>query len=122
MKDDGLHRCAIGCLLTPDGLSETIAIGMERAIQHNTITGNVAVRDIGANFATLQELGYKLKDLKGVNEEFLDEAQMIHDSAGNWDHTGRNFKVEALDALAIAFELTVPVEEAEGAPLEAVLV
>ena len=117
-----LHRCAIGCLLTEAGLSETVSIDTTTAFEHSTIWGDVSVRAIGANLASLQELGFKLHDLDGVNHEFLDEAQVIHDSTSNWDADGFNFNVKALDDMAFEYGLTVPVEESEGAPLEAVLV
>lgn len=123
MEADGvLHRCAIGCLLTEQSLSETRYISAEFAQQncHEQSEQTIPLRDLRGGIAVMLQLGYDPPELRDVDPGFLEQAQVCHDAACNWEDGV--FKVEELDELAARYTLTV-VDEPEGAPREeAVLV
>lgn len=102
-----MHRCAIGCLLSPETLNQT------RQVRHRhprrPIMGVCALKDISGGLATVRGLGYELPELDGVNPLFLEEAQMAHDNLMNW--AGNKFNMESLDQVARLYGLKVVGDE-----------
>lgn len=91
-----VHRCAVGCLLTPRSLnsySET-----EDASLRNSING---VEGLLVEFY--------VPELDDVDVTFLSGAQSVHDDGDNWQ--GGKFDVSKLDELAERFGLTVVADE-----------
>lgn len=104
--DGEIHRCAVGCLLSPTALDEEGFAGYMGDIDQ--------VWDEGALFWLVKD------ELADIEFDFLRAAQEIHDSESNWE--GGYFHVEKLDQLAAEFELEVVKEVAARATQEAVLV
>lgn len=111
--DSEVHRCAIGCLLTPSTLSsECVVSGDGDESQLGRI---VALRDFMGGFPSLID-NYSPPELADVDSDFLDRAQVVHDTEAFW--MGGKFDVAPLDSLAAEFGLTVVVDEPVRAPRE----
>jgi hypothetical protein len=80
--DGEVHRCAVGCLLSPEALAE-----LER--EGALTSGFEGAHDKSAALR---------RDLAGVDKRFLLDAQIIHDSSENWEDG--KFDPIALDVLA----------------------
>lgn len=115
-----LHRCAIGCLLSPAALAQTVTFDKETADELSTDPGVWALRDFSGGIGAICQAGYNLEELDEVDGDFLEGTQAIHDNIHNWE-TGV-FNVGALDAFAARQGLQVVTDEPQGAPREAVLV
>lgn len=110
-----LHRCAVGCLLSPVALGQTIDAPdayVDEAV--------LVLRDFNGSLSSLYEVGFELKELAEVDHGFLEGAQVLHDEDDNW--IGGVFNVVKLDALAYRNGLMVVVDDRQGVPLEAVAV
>jgi hypothetical protein len=98
------HRCAVGCLLSPEAIDDLYAIGK-----------------IQGNLDDVLQLDLAKKDLEGISIAFLRGAQGLHDDARSW--VRGKFKVRLLDDLAKSCNLTVVTdepakkEEAVGQPI-----
>jgi hypothetical protein len=108
-----IHRCAIGCLLTPPQLGEKVLITQEIADEQKTmipfVGEEVALRDFQGSLAGLTMAGYSwTQDLDDSKFDFLASAQSIHDLPVNWGPEG--FRVEALDSIAARRGLKVVTE------------
>lgn len=119
------HRCAVGCLLSPETLNQTRYISHEFAENHfdDTDQGgkNVRLRKLRGSAEMLFDIGYDLPELDGVSHGFLTSAQACHDDQRNWPPNG-GFNVAALDWIAADYGLTVVNDEPaiKGAPRELV--
>lgn len=112
---DQIHRCAVGCLLTPQTLAQTKIVGDD----HNRV--EMPLRDFCGTLKAVYASGYELPELEDVDHDFLASAQAIHDNLGSWEeHT----VILQLDALARGFGLTVVTDEpvVEVAPQEELVV
>jgi hypothetical protein len=114
-----VHRCAVGCLLSPETLNQTRYISEEFAedagFDDTTQVGmHVRLADLRGGLATIHGLEYVLPELDEVDFDFLEGAQYVHDNKNNWK--GGKFDVVELDKLAGRHGLTVvsdkPVREA----------
>ena len=97
-----VHRCAVGCLLTPSTLAQTIG--------EDETDDLCALRDFSGTIEAVMAQDFQLPELTDVDPSFLDYAQQIHDEAANWD--GGVFKVSELDEVARAFGLRVVKDDA----------
>jgi len=107
---DEVHRCAVGCLLSPETLNQTRYISQELAEQAgfenmSQVGTWVRLADLLGGLSTMHELAYELPEFDEVDLGFLEDAQYIHDIAHNWE--GGKFNVMKLDELAADFGLTV---------------
>lgn len=105
-----VHRCAIGCILSPAGLAETVMIDDELHEDHGLTH---VLRDFEGGLGDLYCAGFKIEELLGVDHGFLQGAQCLHDDESNW-REGK-FRVALLDGLAIRHGL-LPVKD--GVPEE----
>lgn len=116
-----LHRCAVGCLLTPEDLSQSVLISHETAAELSAMKTHVGemveLRDFQGSFGSALMAGYRpsIMEIEDQVEgetmfNFLEEAQGLHDSKANWE-TGK-FDVQKLDMLAHRYRLKVVREEA----------
>lgn len=107
---DGVQRCAVGCVLTPDTLLRT---GKEQWC-------DIPIKDYSGSVRGLMDY-YDVPELQFVSLDFLSDAQNVHDKSENW--AKGKFDVAKLDAVAKKHGLTVVSGEqkvAEGAPRELV--
>lgn len=114
-----LQRCAIGCLLSPAGLSETILVESDCL----DALDEVELREFLGALQEAEDAGFLLPELGDASRDFLGCAQQAHDAQGNWP--GGKFNVSKLDDLAREFGLTVVVDDPTvtvGAPREEVVV
>lgn len=100
-----LHRCAIGCLLSPAALAET------REYYDENLGWNVtgALRDFAGSLGDVLEAGFSVVDIQDCDPEFLNAAQRIHDAEASWE-SGK-FNVALLDDAARDLGLTVIVDD-----------
>jgi hypothetical protein len=108
--DGEIHRCAIGCLLSPQALEETVLLSNEDGELDGTPMEDkagevVALKDFLGGLSALAQAGYSLDDLADVEGDFLDGAQALHDSEGCWENG--MFDVRRLDELAARHGLKV---------------
>lgn len=95
-----LHRCAVGCLLTPKSLNSK---SQPRVRGEKRIT----LRDyLGSAEGLLRR--FPVPELRDVELKFLVDAQELHDEAENWK--GGRFNVALLDGLALNYGLKVVVD------------
>lgn len=119
-----LHRCAIGCLLTPETLGQEQLVPYDHqppefAQEEKDIL--VELRDFRGGLASVLHYGYELPEFAEMhNFAFIEAAQSLHDSASCW--AGGRFDVSQLDKLAARHRLTVVTDEPveQGAPREPV--
>jgi len=102
-----LHRCAVGCLLTPESLNG-------RARPTLDVEKPVMLRDyLGSVDGLLRR--FSVPELRDVDKGFLLAAQKLHDERENWK--GGRFKVELLDDLAHNYGLKVVKDEVPAGPV-----
>lgn len=123
-----VHRCAVGCLLTEQDLSQEIAIDDPALIENNEtmlrrIGQTVQLRDFSGTLADVLAVGYTPSILVTDDElqdelmfDFLASAQTLHDTASHWKDGV--FEVWRLDELARRHGLRVVSEEEVGVPQE----
>lgn len=102
-----IHRCAVGCLLTPDSLDELSGEEFQRPLREFVGTIGHVLRE------------FSVPELRSVDFQFLQEAQRLHDDEGSW--IGGFFNVRRLDALADRYGLQVVKDEEPVAEPEPVL-
>ena len=109
-----VHRCAVGCLLSPETLNQTRYISLEIAEElgfheRSQVGSSVRLADLRGGLSAVVGLKYDVPELEEVDGGFLEEAQFIHDNKENW--VGGKFNVVALDVLAADYDLTVVRDE-----------
>jgi hypothetical protein len=115
MLEGELHRCAVGCLFTADGLSERATIADPNIAEAVGVApGTWEVREFEGGLAGLQIAGFELPEIADVDGSFLEGAQMIHDDICAWEN---GTLISKLDKLAERCGLTVVSDEAEGVPV-----
>lgn len=107
-----VHRCAIGCVLSPTALSEVALIEGSGVKELRRYRGSV--------LGLRRDYSVASSELAGVDPGFLDQAQTIHDNSLNWNNG--KFSVSPLDWLATQYGLTVVVDEPVGAPRREVVI
>jgi hypothetical protein len=104
LKDGEIHRCAIGCLLGPDTLSQVRFYD-----NGGQCRGDYELRVFPGSLEALFEASFELPELDGADYEFLASAQTLHDNGENW--LGGHFHVRALDELARRYGLRIVSDE-----------
>lgn len=106
--DGVVHRCAVGCLLSADAISEIAEYEFEGGVE-----ALLSPEDWGEKTDDWGPLA--VSELVDVDSNFLSSAQGLHDEPGNWD--GGVFAVDKLDQIAREYGLRV-VDEEGGRVLE----
>ena len=101
--EGAIHRCAVGCLLTPESLNERMQSGSQCGDERT-----VTLRDyLGSVVGVLKH--FSVPELRDIDRNFLDEAQKLHDERENWK--GGKFNVALLNDLAHDHGLKVMMDE-----------
>ena len=100
MDDLGIHRCAVGCLLSPGAIT--------------FLADRMALSGISAHemFTEAEYYAPVLAELDGTDEDFLQCAQRIHDDRDSW--LGDVFDVGMLDGLADQWGLRIVGDQPEA--------